>query len=127
MSVEPASPALPKNFLRHCLLLVLREQAGHGYDLLERLESFGFQREDPGRLYRALRALEGDGLVRSAWTRSEAGPARRTYEVTRAGVEHLHRTATALAAAREALDIFLSRYAEFVALDHEPRSGGSSH
>ena len=44
-------PLLPKNFLRACLLLLLREQPAHGYELLERLRPFGFARDDPGGLY----------------------------------------------------------------------------
>ena len=112
-----AAPIQPKNFLRSCLLLLLRERATHGYDLLERLRPFGFTGEDPGRLYRALRALEKEGLVRSAWEHSKAGPDRRIYELTRAGGEELHRDSTALAATRETLQVFLSRYGEFVALE----------
>jgi PadR family transcriptional regulator PadR len=116
MSTEPTPALLPKNFLRPCLLLLLREQAGHGYDLLERLRALGFSGEDPGGLYRALRALERDGLVRSGWEPSRAGPDRRIYELTRAGREELHRCAKGLVRAREALDVFISRYGEFVAL-----------
>src|SRR5438034_9919232 len=81
-----SSPLLPRNFLRLCLLLLLREQPAHGYELLERLRSFGFVRDDPGGLYRALRVLERDGLVRSAWKPSQAGPERRIYALTRAGM-----------------------------------------
>jgi poly-beta-hydroxybutyrate-responsive repressor len=112
-----SEPALPKNFLRPCLLLLLREQPAHGYELLERLRTFGFGRDDPGGLYRALRALERDGLVRSAWQPSAAGPDRRIYELTRRGMEELHASAKALLSTRETLGIFLSRYEEFVALD----------
>lgn len=107
---------LPRNFLRPCLLLLLREQPAHGYDLLQRLRPFGFVRDDPGRLYRALRALEDEGFVHSAWERSSSGPDRRMYEITRAGVEELHRAATGLAGAADLLDVFLMRYAEFVAI-----------
>jgi PadR family transcriptional regulator PadR len=108
---------LPKNFLRPCLLLLLREQPAHGYDLLERLRPLGFNRDDPGRLYRALRALETDELVRSVWEKSTSGPDRRMYELTRKGMEELHDAAKALLATDEILDVFLSRYSEFVALD----------
>lgn len=111
---------LPKNFLRPCILLLLRERGGHGYDLLERLGALGFERDDPGGLYRALRALETDGLVRSAWERSELGPDRRTYELTRAGMEELHAAAAALVATEEVLRTFLSRYGEFASLRAEP-------
>ena len=114
MHAEP--PPLPKDFLRPCLLLLLREHPAHGYDLLERLQALGFTRDDPGGLYRALRSLERDGLVRSAWEASSSGPDRRIYQLTRAGMEELHRRAKALAETRDTLDVFLSRYVEFVAL-----------
>jgi PadR family transcriptional regulator PadR len=120
---EPTpAQVLPKNFLRPCLLLLLREQPAHGYDLLERLRPLGFNRDDPGRLYRALRALETDELVRSVWEKSSSGPDRRMYELTRTGMEALHESATALMATDQILGVFLSRYAEFVALDPPARS-----
>jgi len=111
-----AASALPKNFLRPCLLLLLREQPAHGYELLERMRAFRFEASDPGGLYRALRKLEDDGFVRSSWEPSEAGPDRRVYEITRPGMEELHRRAKGLAEARGTLDVFLVRYEEFVAL-----------
>jgi PadR family transcriptional regulator PadR len=132
MNVPPPIPTdqtsaqvLPKNFLRPCLLLLLREQHAHGYDLLERLRPLGFGRDDPGRLYRALRQLESDGLVRSVWEKSTSGPDRRIYELTRAGMETLHASAKDLMVTGGILSVFLSRYSEFVALDleaEEPRA-----
>jgi poly-beta-hydroxybutyrate-responsive repressor len=124
MPTEP-SPALPKNFLRPCLLLLLREESAHGYDLLERVQALGFDGSDPGGLYRALRSLEKEKLVRSVWEPSETGPDRRTYEITRAGMEELHRSAKAIAAGQEAVSRFLSRYQEFVALPRSSRSSTS--
>ena len=114
--VEHVDPALPRNFLRPCVLLLLREAPAHGYHLLERLQVFGFSSADPGRLYRALRALEREGLVRSGWERSPQGPDRRVYEITRPGVEELHAHARAIAHAHELTELFVSRYAEFAAL-----------
>jgi len=112
---------LPKNFLRPCLLLLLREQPGHGYDLLERLGPLGFTRDDPGRLYRSLRGLEADGLVRSRWEESDSGPDRRIYELTRPGMEELHGAAQSLVTTGSILSLFLSRYGEFVALEPASR------
>jgi PadR family transcriptional regulator, regulatory protein PadR len=120
-TTDPSAAQLPLNFLRPCLLLLLREQPAHGYELLERLRPFGFDRDDPGRLYRALRALEKEHLVQSAWEASENGPDRRTYQLTRQGMERLHETAAALEATRDVLGVFLSRYGEFAALPHERR------
>jgi PadR family transcriptional regulator, regulatory protein PadR len=116
MPTEPVAPLLPKNFLRACLLLLLREQPAHGYELLERMQPFGFDGSDPGGLYRTLRGLEEEGLVRSAWQASQAGPDRRNYELTRAGMEALHAQAKALASGTEIMGAFISRYQEFVAL-----------
>ena len=119
----PDPPPLPKNFLRACVLLLLREHPSHGYDMLERLGALGFERDDPGRLYRALRALEDEGLVRSAWEPSAAGPARRIYELTRGGMEELHASAGALRGTAQLVDSFLTRYAEFATLAAERRRG----
>jgi PadR family transcriptional regulator, regulatory protein PadR len=113
---EQLAPVLPRNYMRSCVLLLLREEPAHGYDLLQRLRPLGFARDDPGRLYRALRALEDEGLVRSSWERSEIGPDRRRYELTRAGLERLHAEAKALDELRDTLGAFASRYEEFVAL-----------
>jgi PadR family transcriptional regulator len=115
---EPV-PAVPRNFLRPCVLLLLRESPAHGYDLLERLSPFGFTGADPGGLYRALRALEEEGLVRSAWEPSPQGPDRRIYSITRAGAERLHDAATSMRAGARVLDRFVSRYEEFVTLPDE--------
>ena len=114
MPTEPR--VLPKRFLRPCVLLLLREQASHGYELLDRLAAFGFTRSDPGGLYRTLRTLEDEGLVKSAWESSSEGPDRRIYQLTRAGTEELHRWAGALDGARQTLDVFLARYGEFVSV-----------
>jgi PadR family transcriptional regulator PadR len=115
-TADGSALALPRNFLRPCVLLLLRESPAHGYDLLERLKAFGFPGSDPGGLYRMLRGLEQEGLVHSAWEPSAAGPQRRIYEITRAGSEALHDHAKALAATGAILDAFVSRYGEFVAL-----------
>ncbi len=126
-TTEPATaPAMPKNFLRPCLLLLLREQPAHGYELLERLRAFGYEGSDPGGLYRALRKLEKEALVRSGWEPSGAGPHRRIYEITRPGMEELHRKARSLSDSRGTLDAFLSRYQEFVALSSSARRSRSS-
>ena len=95
------------------LLLLLRERRSHGYDLLERLpELTGEERIDVGNLYRALRALEEQGLVSSEWDDSVSGPAKRTYELTDAGGEALDRWAASLAETRARIDSFLQRHDE---------------
>ena len=95
------------------LLLLLRERKAHGYDLLERLPALtGEERVDVGNLYRALRALEEQGLVSSEWDDTVPGPAKRTYELTDAGVEALGRWAASLAETRARIDRFLEQHDE---------------
>ena len=119
-----ARVVLPKNFLRPCLLLLLHESPAHGYELRERLRPLGFTRDDPGRLYRALRALEAAKLVRSAWQSSSGGPDRRTYELTRAGEERLREAAAELEAMHVLIDTFLDRCDDSLALDPRQRTSG---
>ncbi len=103
----------PKNFLRPCLLLLLKESPAHGYDLLEKLTIFGFAK-DPGGLYRTLRALEHEGLVRSWWHSARNGRDRRTYELTADGEDWLHSWAATLEDSRRTLELYLSRYQEAI-------------
>lgn len=95
------------------LLLLLRGRPAHGYELVAGLEELlPGERVDLPNLYRILRALETDGLVRSAWHADAPGPARRTYELTVEGRRLLDAWATALERTRGRLDSFLQRYAE---------------
>lgn len=106
---EEPQGALPRNFLRPCLLLLLEEGQSHGYDLLVRLSDFGLK-VDPGGLYRILRALEEEGLVTSRWETSGTGPARRTYAPTSEGESWLRLWGGTLRESRRILDKFLTRY-----------------
>lgn len=100
----------PRNFLQPCLLVLLVERGDHGYDLVNRLRELHVVDGDAGAVYRALRGLERNGLVRSTWQTSAAGPARRTYEVTDAGRADLARQADLLEATHHTLHLFRHRY-----------------
>ena len=100
-----------ERFSEPALLLMLRERPTHGYELLEALPAVtGEARVDMGNLYRVLRALEEDGLVRSEWQADASGPAKRTYELTIEGRRLLDEWASALRRSRERIDSFLERY-----------------
>jgi PadR family transcriptional regulator, regulatory protein PadR len=106
-----------ERFVEPALLLLLRERAMHGYELIERLPELAGEdvRVDVGNLYRILRALEEEGLVTSEWSADLPGPAKRTYELTEAGTRLLDQWAESLRAARHVIDGFLARY------EHEGR------
>lgn len=111
---EDIPVGLPRNYLRPCLLLLLAEGTSHGYELLEQVAALGMERVDPGGVYRCLRAMDEEGLVRSAWEPSATGPARRTYTLTDEGEEWLHVLAGALADVAKALAAYRRRYARVV-------------
>ena len=100
----------PRALLRPCLLLLLAERPGHGYDLVERLKPFGFDWGGPGPLYQTLRRLEEADLVVSNWDASAAGPARRTYELTDDGWEALAGFAEGLDRLSTRIDEYRARY-----------------
>ncbi|HET7720251.1 MAG TPA: helix-turn-helix transcriptional regulator [Acidimicrobiales bacterium] len=104
------SGGLPKNFLQPCLLLLVLEQPGYGYDLVARLKPLGIN-DDAASVYRALRVLEHEGAVTSAWRTSVSGPARRVYEITAAGQGVLRKWVGALEDTSMSLARWLDRYA----------------
>ncbi len=65
--------------------------AAHGYDLVTVANELQLTEIpiDAAAIYRALRQLEQQGLVTSAWDTSRPGPARRNYKLTAAGRRRL--------------------------------------
>ena len=103
------SGGLPKNFLQPCLLLLLKEEPGYGYDLVTRLKALGID-DDSAAVYRALRALEEKSAVYSYWNMSSTGPARRMYRLTPSGDEMLEDSVKAFADTHLAIERYLCRH-----------------
>jgi len=101
---------LPKSFLQPCLLLLLKEEPGYGYDLVTRLKALGID-DDSAAVYRSLRSLEERGAVYSYWNTSSTGPARRMYRLTPAGEEQLQAAVEAVAETHLAIERYLCRHA----------------
>ncbi|MGC8836982.1 MAG: helix-turn-helix transcriptional regulator [Anaerolineae bacterium] len=109
-----------QRFLQPWLLLLLAQRRAHGYELMERLgQDDDSPAADPGLLYRTLRQMEQEGLVRSTWDTAKPGPARRVYEITEEGLEHLHVWAINIRRTRARLDHFLAGYEALVSLSGE--------
>ena len=99
-----------ERFAEPAVLLLLRERPGHGYDLLERIAELAGESIDMGNLYRVLRALEEESLVRSEWHGEGSGPARRSYELTDTGRKLLDEWAESLRDTQRRIGSFLERY-----------------
>jgi len=102
--------ARPRNWLVPVILLSLRDWNSYGYELMERAAKFGFEAMNPGTLYRTLRQMEKDGIVKSTWETSKGGPARRMYSITDAGRAYLDFWAKSLEQYQQMMDTFFRMY-----------------
>ena len=119
-TAEPMDPARPapspedarsRSLLRPAILLLLNDQEGHGYELMGRLRELGAEvPPTTGALYRSLRVMADEGLVRSYWNTSERGPARRVYAITPLGEQHLDQLIPGLSSLLRTVQHILDRY-----------------
>ena len=101
-------------FIEPCLLFFLSQQASYGYELMAKLDGFGFPKAnpDPAMVYRTLRYLEKEGFVLSEWDTKGTGPAKRIYELTQKGFGLLHLWAESISTRKQVLEKFLTLYGE---------------
>jgi PadR family transcriptional regulator len=99
-----------ERFAEPAVLFLLAERPAHGYELLEQLPELTGERADMGNLYRFLRLLESEDIVRSAWDDDAPGPSKRVYELTDEGRALLAEWAGALRDAQARIDRFLTSY-----------------
>ena len=100
-----------ERFVEPAVLLLLAESPRHGYELKEQVSTLvGDDRADVANLYRLLRQLEVEGVVRSTWDTAGSGPARRMYRLTVAGRRLLDQWADALRMLDETTHAFLDRH-----------------
>jgi PadR family transcriptional regulator PadR len=101
-----------ERFAEPAILFLLDGRPAHGYELLEQLPELTGERVDMGNLYRFLRLLEAEGIVRSQWDDDQPGPSKRIYELTDEGRALLAEWAGALRDAQQRIDRFLTSYRE---------------
>lgn len=99
-------------FVEPCLLFFLSQQDSYGYELMAKLDSFGFPKAkpDPAMVYRTLRYLEKEGFVTSKWDIKGAGPAKRNYGLTQKGISLLHLWAETISLRKQVLEKFIKQY-----------------
>ena len=101
-----------ERFLEVCLLVLLYDEVGYGYGLIEELEYFGFSREElnVSTLYRTLRKMEKENLVTSLWEEGGPGPRRRVYKITKDGKVHLDQWITVLESRKKRIEKVIKKY-----------------
>ena len=94
------------------LLLLLTEKSSHGYELTERYAELGFTDAnfDPGAIYRTLKILEAEKLIKSKWDTEKIGPAKKIYTITPEGKEMLSIWAVDISKRKKIFEAFIKRY-----------------
>lgn len=111
MAAEIKVEARPRRWLTPIALVVLRAHNSHGYELMERIQQFGFEEINSGTLYRTLRQMEREGLATPEWELTKSsGPARRMYAITADGVAYLDAWAKACKEYQRVLSSFAQAY-----------------
>jgi len=101
--------SLPK-LVRPAALSVLAKGASHGYAIIEemkRLALCGDRPPDHTGVYRALQAMETEGLIASDWEHPPSGPAKRSYKLTPKGRTCLKKWKGTLEDYRRTIDMLL--------------------
>jgi PadR family transcriptional regulator PadR len=113
--------------LEPAVLAALAEQSAHGYDLRRAIEQMteGIVVVDPGGIYRLLRRLEEESLVRSAWAEGEFGPQRREYVLTDAGRELLAHWRDDLARRQRAFGSVIAAIDRTLGIDERKGTGAA--
>ncbi len=106
----PCEGASLGRFVQPAILCLLARGEMHGYQLIEdlaALPSFAGQKPDVGGVYRALNGMEARGHCQSRWDTTSAGPAKRLYQITPAGIACLQRWVETLGDYRASIDLLL--------------------
>jgi PadR family transcriptional regulator, regulatory protein PadR len=87
LSAEQEIVVRPKKWLYPVILVLLKEESSHGYEVMGRMvEEFGFAQISPAAVYRTLRQMENEGFCKTEWEPIEGGPpAHRVYSISDEG------------------------------------------
>lgn len=80
---------LMKGMLEGCILTLISHKETYGYELLVKLEEYGFENVGEGTFYPILTRLSKKGYLSCRQVKSEAGPYRKYYKITDEGLVYL--------------------------------------
>ena len=90
MYVENVKSQMRKGMLEYCVMLLLRAKPCYSSDIIDELEHANLIVVE-GTLYPLLSRLKKEGMLEYEWQESYAGPPRKYYRLTAAGIEALAR------------------------------------
>lgn len=78
-----------KGILEGCILAIIKEKETYGYEISQKLESYGFGTVTEGTIYPLLLRLEKNQFVNAIFKDSQVGPRRKYYLLTEKGKDEL--------------------------------------
>lgn len=105
-----SSAAKINQFIKPCLLLLIKENPTYGYNLIDKLEQFGYKSPNPGLIYKNLRRLEKQELIESDWEIQVSGSPKRNYQLTKKGEKHLTNWVDKIKKNKELINHFLNKF-----------------
>ena len=80
---------LLKGFLEGCILKIIDSHETYGYEIVTKLQEYGFTDVKEGTLYPLLLRLEKKELIYGVFKESPLGPKRKYYNLTQEGKEYV--------------------------------------
>ncbi len=80
-----------KGIIDGCLLAIIKDKEVYGYEMAEKLESYGFHSFSEGTIYPLLLRMQKEELVTSTLKKSTAGQRRKYYSLTPKGELELNK------------------------------------
>lgn len=81
---------LMRGTLEGCILKIISLKTTYGYEIIEKLQGFGFIDVSEGTIYPLLLRLEKQGNIVSELMPSPLGPKRKYFTITLSGKEYLN-------------------------------------
>lgn len=113
MKLTSNCPCLGKSLprlLRPGIMAVLAKKKSYGYEIaqtLSDLRMFENRTPDTAGIYRALKEMQEEGLVIPNWQITEAGPAKKLFEITHDGIDCLNNWTKTLDGYQKSIDELL--------------------
>ena len=80
---------LMRGTLEGCIVKIISKEETYGYEIVTRLQEYGFYDAKEGTIYPLLMRLEKKGIISSIYKESPLGPKRKYYYITKSGEEYL--------------------------------------
>lgn len=107
---EKRRTPLMVSLVEPALLIMIREQARHGYSLKSELKILGISPIHPSVIYRTLRQMEQLEWIQSEWdTENKQGPPRKIFSITDQGIKALETWQEELVKAQGCIQRMLER------------------